>query len=151
MISVEDIPRAEMEALLRRVGFCHLGCVDGRGRPYVVPMNFAYDGECVYFFTTEGMKTENMEQHPEVCLQVEEIEDAAHWQSVLVFGRAERLAHADDVERAMQHITKSNPTLTPAINRTRIDSWDRANEIAVYRVRPEAMDGRRATAESGAS
>ncbi len=65
-----------MESLLSRVGFCHLGCVDGRGRPYVVPMNFAYDGESVYFFTTEGMKTENMEQHPEVCLQVEEIEDA---------------------------------------------------------------------------
>ncbi|MCA1631295.1 MAG: pyridoxamine 5'-phosphate oxidase family protein [Acidobacteria bacterium] len=82
MINVEDMPRAEMDGLLRRVGFCHLGCVDGTGRPYVVPMNFAYDGEAVYFFTTEGMKTHNMDEHPEVCLQVEEIEDAAHWQSV---------------------------------------------------------------------
>jgi nitroimidazol reductase NimA-like FMN-containing flavoprotein (pyridoxamine 5'-phosphate oxidase superfamily) len=150
VINVEDIPRTEMEALLRRVGFCHLGCVDGRGRPYVVPMNFAYDGESVYFFTTEGMKTENMEQHPEVCLQVEEIEDAAHWQSVMVFGRAERLERAEDAEHAMQQITRSNPTLTPAINRTQIDSWGRANKIAVYRVRPTAMDGRRTAAESGA-
>jgi hypothetical protein len=151
VINVEDIPRAGMEALLRRMSFCHLGCVDGRGRPYVVPMNFAYDGEAVYFFTTEGMKTENMEQHPEVCLQVEEIEDAAHWQSVMVFGPAERLARADDVEHAMQQITRSNPTLTPAINHTQIDSSGRANKIAVYRVRPTAMDGRRAVAAPGAS
>ena len=146
MINVEDIPRAEMEALLRRVGFCHLGCVDGRGRPYVVPMNFAYDGEAVYFFTTEGMKTENMEQHPEVCLQVEEIVDAAHWQSVMVFGRAERLTRAEDMERAMQQITKSNPALEPALNRTQIDSPGRASEVAVYRVRPTSMDGRRTAA-----
>lgn len=150
MINVEDMPRADMEALLRRVGFCHLGCMDGRGRPYVVPMNFAYDGESVFFFTTEGMKTENMDEHPEVCLQVEEVVDAAHWQSVMVFGRAERLAQAEEVERAMQHITKSNPALTPAINRTQVDSWGRANKIAVYRIRPAAMDGRRAVANSGA-
>ncbi|MCA1642137.1 MAG: pyridoxamine 5'-phosphate oxidase family protein [Acidobacteria bacterium] len=150
MINVEDMPRAEMDGLLRRVGFCHLGCVDGTGRPYVVPMNFAYDGEAVYFFTTEGMKTHNMDEHPEVCLQVEEIEDAAHWQSVMVFGRAERLAQGVDVEHAMQQITKSNPMLAPAINRTQIDSWGRANRIAVYRVRPVAMDGRRAVgADSG--
>jgi nitroimidazol reductase NimA-like FMN-containing flavoprotein (pyridoxamine 5'-phosphate oxidase superfamily) len=150
MVNIDDMPRAEMEALLRRVGFGHLGCVDGRGRPYVVPMHYAYDGENLYLFTTEGAKTENIEHHPEVCLQVEEIEGATRWQSVMVFGRAERLTAAEDVEHAMQIITQSNPTLTPAINRTQIDSWGRASLVTVYRIRPEGMDGRKTVGETAA-
>jgi uncharacterized protein len=151
MVNIEDVPRAEMEALLRRVGFGHLGCVDARGRPYVVPMHFAFDGALIYLFTTEGLKTESIDEHPEVCLQVEEIEDATRWQSVMIFGRAERLSQADDVERAMQFITRTNPTLTPALNRTQIDSWGRASNVVVYRIRPEAMDGRRTIPPAGAS
>jgi nitroimidazol reductase NimA-like FMN-containing flavoprotein (pyridoxamine 5'-phosphate oxidase superfamily) len=143
MVNIEDVPRAEMEALLRRVGFGHLGCVDAQGCPYVVPMHFAFDGEVVYLFTTEGLKTESMDEHPQVCLQVEEVEDATSWQSVMVFGRAERLKRDEDLEHAMQSITRTNPTLTPAINRTQIDAWGRASNVAVYRIRPEALDGRR--------
>ncbi len=150
MVNIEDVPRAEMEALLRRVGFGHLGCVDSRGRPYVVPMHYAFDGESVYLFTTEGLKTESMNEHPEVCLQVEEIDSPRRWESVMIFGRAERLAQADDVERAMQFITRANPTLTPAINRTQIDAWGRASNVVVYRIRPEAMDGRRTVPQTDA-
>jgi hypothetical protein len=36
MVNIEDVPRAEMDGLLRRVGFGHLGCVDGQGQ---VPLN----------------------------------------------------------------------------------------------------------------
>lgn len=149
MVNIEDMPRAEMEALLRRVGFGHLGTVDERGRPYVVPMHFAYDGENVYLLTTEGMKTGNIEQHPEVCLQVEEVEDATRWQSVMLFGRAERLEHAEQTEHAMQIITRANPSLTPAISRTQVDAWGRANAVAVYRIRPDSMDGRWTTPQAG--
>ena len=148
MIDIEDMPQDDMEALVRRVGFGHLGSADERGRPYVVPMHYAYDGECVYLFTTEGAKTENIGHNPEVCLQVEEIRDPSHWRSVMVFGRAERLSRAEDTERAMQLITGSNPTLTPAINRTQIDSWGRAANVAVYRIKVEAMDGRRTVSPS---
>lgn len=43
----------------------------------------------------------------------------------------------------MQLITSNNPTLTPAISRTQLDAWGRANKIALYRVRPEIIDGRK--------
>ena len=142
MVKVEDMPADEMKALLQAVGFGHLGCARDN-RPYVVPMHYAYDGESVYFLTTEGMKTDYIEHNPEVCLQIEEVEDAAHWRSVMVTGRAERLTSTEEMERAMQLITKQNPALTPAINLTQIDAWGRANQIAIYRLRPEIMDGRR--------
>ncbi len=142
MLTVEDMPLEEMRALLSRIGYGHLGCARD-GRPYVVPIHYAYDGEFLYIFTTEGMKTSFIEANSEVCLQVEEVESAMHWQSVMVTGRAERLTAQEDRESAMQLITRSNPTLTPAINRTQLDAWDRSNEVVLYRIRPAIIDGRK--------
>jgi nitroimidazol reductase NimA-like FMN-containing flavoprotein (pyridoxamine 5'-phosphate oxidase superfamily) len=142
MVKVEDVPLEEARAFLRRVGFGHLGCARG-GRPYVVPMHYAYDGQALYFFTTEGTKTDYIAANPEVCFQVEEVKDASHWQSVMVTGRAERITNTEEMERAMQLITESNPTLTPAINATQIDAWGRANVVAIYRIQPGMIDGRR--------
>ena len=121
MLKVEDMTSAEMHSLLQTVGFGHLGCSQN-GRPYVVPMHYAYDGKELFFFTTQGMKTQFMEGNPEVCLQVEEVRDSSHWRSVMVIGRAERLTEREETERAMQLITERNPSLTPAISATQMDA-----------------------------
>jgi len=141
MLKVEDMSPAEMHALLQRESFGHLGC-SRDGRPYVVPMNYAYNGKELYFFTTEGMKTQFMEANPKVCLQVEEVTDSSHWRSVMVIGQAERLTRNEDTQRAMQLITERNPSLTPAISATQVDTWGRAVDIALYRITPELIDGR---------
>lgn len=141
MLEIRDMPRGEMLALLLRVGYGHLGCARD-GHPYVVPMHFAFDSQDLYFFTTEGTKTEFIAANHEVCFQVEEVTDARYWRSVMVMGRAERITRAEDLERAMQLITERNPTLTPALNKTEIGAWKRLSNIAVYRVRPEAIYGR---------
>lgn len=142
MLKVEDIAPAEMHALLMRANFGHLGCAR-EGRPYVVPMNYAYDGKELYFFTTEGMKTSFISVNPQVCLQVEEIIDSSHWRSVMIIGRAERLTKSEEMERAMQQIVERNPSLTPAISSTQLDAWGRTVDIALYRIQPELIDGRK--------
>ena len=142
MLKVEDMAPAEMHALLQRENFGHLGCARD-GRPYVVPMHYAYDGKELYFFTTEGMKTQFIEANPKVCLQVEEITDSTHWRSVMVIGQAEQLTNAEATQRAMKLITERNPSLTPAISATQLDTWGRAVDIALYRIRPELIDGRK--------
>ncbi len=38
--------------------------------------------------------------------------------------------------------SRRNPTLTPALNETKIGAWQRINNIAVYRVRADAIYGR---------
>jgi uncharacterized protein len=142
MLKIEDMPAKEMHDLLNRVGFGHLGCIN-RHRPYVVPIHYAYDSQAIYFFTTEGAKTEAICDNPEVCLQVEEVRDPSHWRSVMVNGRAEKLTDVEEMESAMQLITERNPSLTPAINLTQLDAWGRANITAIYRIRPEVIDGRK--------
>ena len=143
MLKVEDMTLEEIQRLLLRAGFGHLGCARADGRPYVVPMHYAYDTKDVYFFTTEGMKTEYIEKNPQVCLQVEEVQGPSHWRSVMVNGRAELITEPRELELAMQLITERNPTLTPALNLTQLDSWGRANNVAVYRIRPDVRDGRK--------
>ena len=144
MLKVEDMSPAEMHALLQRESFGHLGC-SRDGRPYVVPMNYAYDGKELYFFTTEGMKTQFIRSNPQVCLQVEEVIDSTNWRSVMVIGQATELTLGDEMQRAMKLITERNPSLTPAISATQIDSIGRAVDIALYRITPEVIDGRQAT------
>jgi nitroimidazol reductase NimA-like FMN-containing flavoprotein (pyridoxamine 5'-phosphate oxidase superfamily) len=142
MLKVEDMSHAEMHELLERQSFAHLGCARD-GRPYVVPMNYSYDGKDFFFFTTEGMKTHFIEANPEVCLQVEEVVNPSQWRSVMVIGRAQKLTQTEDLQHAMQHILKRNPSLTPAISATSVDALGRAVDIALYRVTPEIIDGRK--------
>lgn len=142
MLKVEDMAPAEMHELLQRQSFGHLGC-SRDGRPYVVPMDYAYDGKELYFFTTEGMKTQFIGANPKVCLQVEEITDRTHWRSVMVIGQAEQLTNAEETQRAMKLITERNPSLTPAISTTQLDSLGRPVDIALYRIIPDLIDGRK--------
>ena len=136
------MPAVEMHALLQTASFGHLGCAHN-GRPYVVPMHYAYDGKELYFFTTEGMKTQFMKGNPQVCLQVEEVTNSSYWRSVMVIGRAEELTNQAETERATRQILERNPSLTPAISATQIDAWGRAVNIALYRIQPEIIDGRK--------
>ena len=142
MLRVEDMAPAEMHALLQRESFGHLGCARG-GRPYVVPMQYAYDGKELFFFTTQGMKTQFIDANPQVCLQVEEITDSTHWRSVMVVGKAEQITRNEEMQRAMKLITERNPSLTPAISATELDALGRAVDIALYRITPELIDGRK--------
>ena len=141
MLRVEDMSPAEMHALLQRESFGHLGCARD-SRPYVVPMHYAYDGKELYFFTTLGMKTQFIQANPMVCLQVEEITDSTHWRSVMVIGKASEITKPEETQRAMKLMTERNPSLTPAISATQLDSLGRAVDIALYRITPEIIDGR---------
>ncbi|HXT61904.1 MAG TPA: pyridoxamine 5'-phosphate oxidase family protein [Pyrinomonadaceae bacterium] len=142
MLKVEDMSAAETHELLRRQSFGHLGCARDN-RPYVVPMNYAYDGNELYFFTTEGMKTRFIDANSQVCLQVEEVSDSTHWRSVMVTGQAQQITNDAELEKGMRLITQSNPALTPAISATSLDAWGRGVGIALYKIIPEIMDGRK--------
>jgi uncharacterized protein len=141
MLDIDEMNSKEIYELLHQVGYGHLGCVH-EGKPYVLPMHYYLEDSDIYLFTTEGMKTHDIDANPEICLQVEKLQDPLHWRSVIVNGHADRLTEQQDIDHAMQFIKECNPTLSPAINRTWIDSWGRAEVIAIYRIHPSEMTGR---------
>lgn len=140
MLDIDEMGSKEIQDLLQQVRYGHLGCVF-EGHPYVVPMHYYFENPDIYIFTTQGMKTKYIDANPEVCLQVEEVHDLLHWRSVVVTGQAERLTLQQDIDHAMQFIKEHNPTLSPALNRTWIDSWGRGNVIAIYRIHKSKMSG----------
>jgi uncharacterized protein len=141
VLDIDEMSSKEIDELLSQVGYGHLGCIH-EGKPYVMPMQYYLEDSDIYLFTTVGMKTYDIDANPEICLQVESLHDPLHWRSVIVNGRADRLTEQQDIDRAMQFIKARNPTLSPAINRTWIDSWGRAEVIAIYRIHPSEMTGR---------
>ena len=144
MVEVEEMNDDDSKKLLGRIGYGHLGMVLDT-HPYVVPINYAYDDPHVYIYTTEGEKTEIIEVNLEVCLQVEEVTDKKHWQSVIVLGDAVQLTEKKGIARAMKFIRATNPNLTPAMSIHWMDDWVRSNHEVVYRITPTMISGRMTT------
>ncbi len=142
MIAVEELSNAEIIDILGRVGYGHLGCARDN-KPYVVPVHYAFaDGE-IFIYTTEGKKFEIIKSNPNVCLQVEEVTDNQHWQSVVIEGVADQITDEDERAKAFKLVIEANPTLTPAVSVRWIDDMVRENIEVIYRVTPTETSGRR--------
>lgn len=142
MIEIEEMEMQEVHALLERADYGHLGC-SRDNRPYVIPIHYAYEDPDIYIFTTEGMKTEFIGANAEVCLQVEDVVDPTNWKSVIATGKVELLTNQEEMERAMQSITKANPTLSPALNKMQVDPGVSSSNIKLYCLRPDMISGRK--------
>lgn len=144
MLEVNDMRPDEIDTLLDRVKYGHLGCAHNN-HPYVIPIHFASVDHTIYFFTTEGKKSMMIDANPEVCLQVEEVVDDENWSSVVIVGDAERLTRAEEREKAFEAITTANPTLTPALSFRWLDKWVREKKDmeVVYRISRKTTTGRR--------
>ena len=63
-----------------------IGCY-AYGRPYVVPITYAYDGVAVYAHSREGLKLRAMRSNPGVCFEVDRMASLSEWSSVIAMGR----------------------------------------------------------------
>jgi nitroimidazol reductase NimA-like FMN-containing flavoprotein (pyridoxamine 5'-phosphate oxidase superfamily) len=95
-----ELTTGEIDDLLRSEAIGRIGCY-GFGRPYVVPVTYAYDGVAVYGHSREGLKLRIMRSHPTVCFEVDRLDSISHWQSVIALGRFSEL-EAMEAELAMQ-------------------------------------------------
>jgi nitroimidazol reductase NimA-like FMN-containing flavoprotein (pyridoxamine 5'-phosphate oxidase superfamily) len=88
---VRDLDRAEVDALLREQAVGRVGC-HADGLTYVVPVIYAYDGECVHVATVEGQKVRLMRVNPSVCFEVDDYEAPGRWRSAILQGSYEEAA-----------------------------------------------------------
>lgn len=94
----------EIEDVLVHQVFGRIGC-HADGLTYVVPVSYAYDSNCIYVHTSEGLKIALMRKNPEVCFEVDQLKDMANWKSVIAWGRFEELKDNGEREAAMQILT----------------------------------------------
>ena len=147
MIEIRELGNQAIEEVLQRNDFAHLAvCLDNK--PYVIPIHYGYQDGTIYIFTTQGKKYEIISENPHVCLQVEEITDEKNWVSVIVEGEAEELSSENEKDLALELVTKTNPTLTPAMSVRWMDGWVRENISVFYRVTPLSLSGRATVRDS---
>src|SRR2546423_2032950 len=135
---ITRLSKDESYALLRGSRLARLGCI-AEGYPYVVPVNYVFDGEAALVHSLPGRKIEAMRADPRVCLQVDDIEDHMRWKSVLAYGTYEEITVAAERERAMNCLLSLFPQLTPV--ETLIAADATAPALVVFRVRVERVTG----------
>jgi nitroimidazol reductase NimA-like FMN-containing flavoprotein (pyridoxamine 5'-phosphate oxidase superfamily) len=87
---INEMTQDECGAFLASASLGRLGCsLDNQ--PYVLPINFVYEPDNVYVFSTFGQKIEWMRTNPKVCLEVDEITNQSEWRSVIASGRYQEL------------------------------------------------------------
>jgi len=82
--------------IVGRIG-CHAD-----GKTYVVPISYAYDGDYIYARSFEGMKISMMRKNPNVCFQIDQMEDLADWQSVIIWGTYEELTDTKERNKGLK-------------------------------------------------
>lgn len=76
----------DVEAELRTGVVGRSGCLSD-GRPYVVPVCYAYRDGCVYGHSMPGAKLTALHRGATVCFEVENITDLSNWRSVIGWGQ----------------------------------------------------------------
>ncbi|HEY4385151.1 MAG TPA: pyridoxamine 5'-phosphate oxidase family protein [Ktedonobacteraceae bacterium] len=126
-----------------RIG-CHVV-----GRTYIIPMNYAYDGDNIYGRSITGMKLDMMRINPEVCFQVDRVKNLSNWKSVIAWGTFQEL-EGEEAAKAL-HLLVQRLTMLIAsgqsLHEMRItgalsDDDLEQKKITVYRIQLAEKTGR---------
>jgi nitroimidazol reductase NimA-like FMN-containing flavoprotein (pyridoxamine 5'-phosphate oxidase superfamily) len=107
-----ELTPEEIDTVLRSEAIGRIGCY-AFGRPYVVPITYAFDGVAVYGHSREGLKLRMMRSHPVVCFEVDCFESVSSWRSVIALGTFSEL-EASEAEIAMELLRRRLAPLVPS-------------------------------------
>lgn len=134
--TIEDKER--IKDILKTEQICFVGFSDKSGIPYVLPMNYGYENETIYFHSgPEGKAIKILEENPNVCITfctntklIHQHPDVAcsyrmQAKSLICNGKVEFEEQYEDKERILniimrQYINKEFKYSAPAINNVKI-------------------------------
>jgi uncharacterized protein len=101
LMFIHDMTEAECRYALQHADVGRLACARDN-QPYVVPIYFAYADRYLYAVSTVGQKIEWMRTNPLVCVEIDKIDSADEWMSLVVFGRYEELPDIAEFKHVRQ-------------------------------------------------
>ncbi len=140
-----------IESVLHAEIVCRIGYIDRRGLPCIAPITYAYDGRNFYGYSLLGTKIENMGAHPNVCVEVDRVVNAADWCSVVARGTFDRLEGSAAVE-AVERISDRLRTVAAATSAP-VTAWRTfvtrvGGDGIAYRIQVTEKQGRYVTPET---
>ena len=146
---IEYLTREQATTLLTVNSFGHIGCNDGFNT-YVYPINYVFDGNCIFCHSLPGAKISTMRINRRVCLQVDEICAAEDWKSVMVLGQYEEVEDARERYQAIKafaehgmHLKISSEALATDSDLLRPQGLQQKMKLLIYRIRIAEITGRR--------
>lgn len=128
----------EARKLFQVARVARLGCIVN-GEPYVVPINFHFEDNCLYSHSLPGLKISGLREHPRACVQVDDIESDLRWRSAIAYGNFEEIAKSFERADVLSKLLKEFPMLTPVESAIAIDAA--APAVVVFRIRIDRLTG----------
>lgn len=137
-----DLGPQDVEDVLQRGVVGRIGCISA-GRAYVVPVCYVYDEGCVFGHSMPGMKMTALQENSQVCFEVEDVVDLAHWRSVIAWGSVEFLHDADAARGFKILVERLAPLFggSPGSARPK-PTGEQPPSAGVYRIRLTEKTGR---------
>jgi uncharacterized protein len=141
--------KPELEEIIKKCQSCSLSMADEKAMPYVLPMNFGYDKDVIYFHSSKkGKKIDILKQNPNVCvcfttdhaLDYVNEEVACSWsmkyRSVLAYGKVKFVEDYDEKLTALKHIMGNYSEREFKFNKPAVV------DVQVFTVAIEKIEGR---------
>ncbi len=127
---IEILDREQCVRLLATQSVGRVVVID-HGRPHIVPVNYALDGDAIVFRTAVGTKLDAASRS-EVAFEVDSLDPINHtgW-SVVVHGWAQEVTAYDD------------PALLARVNDLVLEAWAEFDKPYIVRVVGQTITGRR--------
>jgi nitroimidazol reductase NimA-like FMN-containing flavoprotein (pyridoxamine 5'-phosphate oxidase superfamily) len=143
----EILDREEIESIINKADVCRFGlAVDNN--PYIVPLNFGYRDNCLYFHTPQvGKKIDMIKTNNRVCFELDidrevvRAENPCDWtmkfRSVIGYGRAFLVEDIDDKRLALDIIVEHYSGRVNEYKEKMVE------HLAVIKVQIESMTGKK--------
>lgn len=96
-----NLTDGQIESVLQQLVVGRIGC-HANDLTYIVPTTYAYNDQYIYGHTRKGLKIDMMRENPNVCFQVDAMENMGNWRSVIAWGRFEELKTPEEREMGMR-------------------------------------------------
>lgn len=143
-----ELTQSEIEEVLANNYVGRIGCKDD-DTVYIIPVNYRFKEGYAECYSLVGDKVRMMREHPEVCFEVEQIRDSAHWKTVICWGVYEEVTDNAELEllrpeytehflRLRTTLSVPSPAESPAPKRTEGE----LSPPVIYRIRFSKWSGR---------
>ena len=128
---------AQIDLVLQTQFVGRIGC-NANDKMYVVPVTYAYHKGYIYAHSKEGLKVRMMRKNPDVCFQVDAIENMTNWRSVILWGKYEALKSEKEQREGMRILMdRLAPFITSETVRS-VDDFSHSPEVVERGIRAEA-------------
>lgn len=113
---------------------------------YMVPITYAYQDGYIYCHSKDGLKIKMMNQNPEVCFEVDDIENMNSWRCVIIWGQYEKLDGKNAQANARQIL---NDRIEPFSIGETVVPYIRQDVPHTFRIKIKEKSGRFEKAQIG--